>query len=244
MSAGPCVNILGDDRLIAPWRTGPRSRGIGETNGLSSATEREEQSVVSRRLGWGTLPAMEAFLIALASVAIAEIGDRTQLLSLALAAHYHKPWPIIGGVLVATIANHAVAGLLGAWFGKLLTPTVLDVTVGVSMVAMALWVLRPDSLSGKQAEVSNRGAFFATLVAFFIAEIGDKTQIATLALAAAYPNLVAVVAGTTTGMLIANVPAIFLGDALADKLPIRQMNYVAAVIFGVLGVVFIIRALT
>jgi putative Ca2+/H+ antiporter (TMEM165/GDT1 family) len=186
---------------------------------------------------------MEAFLVALASVAVAEIGDRTQLLSLALAAHYHKPWPIIGGVLVATIANHAVAGLLGAWFGHYLTPTVLDVTVGVSMIVMALWVLRPDSLSGKQADVSNRSAFFATLVAFFIAEIGDKTQIATLALAAAYPNLVAVVAGTTTGMLIANVPAIFLGDALAGKLPIRQMNYVAAVIFGVIGVVFIIRVL-
>jgi Ca2+/H+ antiporter, TMEM165/GDT1 family len=186
---------------------------------------------------------MEAFLVALGTVAVAEIGDRTQLLSLALAAHYHKPWPIIAGVLVATIANHAVAGLVGAWFGTLLTPTVLDVLVGVSMVAMALWVLRPDTLTGAQAEVSNRSAFIATLVAFFIAEIGDKTQIATLALAAAYPNLVAVVAGTTTGMLIANVPAIFLGDALSEKLPIRKMNYVAAVLFGILGVVFIIRAL-
>lgn len=186
---------------------------------------------------------MEAFLVALGSVAVAEIGDRTQLLSLALAAHYRKPWPIIAGVLVATIANHAVAGLLGAWFGHLLTPTVLDVLVGVSMVGMALWVLRPDTLRGTGTEVSNHNAFLATLVAFFIAEIGDKTQIATLALAAAYPNLVAVVAGTTTGMLIANVPAIFLGDALSGKLPIRQMNYVAALIFGALGAIFIVRAL-
>lgn len=191
----------------------------------------------------GAPSTMEAFFIALASVAVAEIGDRTQLLSLALAAHYHKPWPIIAGVFVATVANHAVAGLLGAWFGHFLTPAVLDVTVGISMVAMALWVLRPDTLSGAQAEVSSRSAFFATLVAFFIAEIGDKTQIATLALAAAYPNLVAVVAGTTAGMLVANVPAIFLGDALAGKLPIRKMNYVAAIIFGVIGVVFIIRVL-
>jgi Ca2+/H+ antiporter, TMEM165/GDT1 family len=186
---------------------------------------------------------MGAFLVALASVAIAEIGDRTQLLSLALAAHYRKPWPIIAGVFVATIANHSIAGLLGAWFGRLLTPTVLDVLVGVSMIGMALWVLRPDTLSGRQAEVSNRSAFLATLVAFFIAEIGDKTQIATLALAAAYPNLVAVIAGTTTAMLIANIPAIFLGDALSGKLPIRQMNYVAALLFGALGVVFIVRAL-
>jgi putative Ca2+/H+ antiporter (TMEM165/GDT1 family) len=185
---------------------------------------------------------MGAFLVALASVAIAEIGDRTQLLSLALAAHYRKPWPIIAGVFIATVANHSIAGVLGAWFGKLLTPTVLDVAVGVSMVGMALWVLRPDTLSGRQSEVSSRSAFLATLVTFFIAEIGDKTQIATLALAAAYPNLIAVIAGTTTAMLIANIPAIFLGDALSGKLPIRKMNFVAAVLFGALGIFFIVRA--
>lgn len=186
---------------------------------------------------------MGAFLVALASVAIAEIGDRTQFLSLALAAHYRRPWPIIAGVFVATIANHSIAGLLGAWFGRLLTPTVLDVLVGISMIAMALWVLRPDTLRGAGTEVTNRGAFLGTLAAFFVAEIGDKTQIATLALAAAYPNLTAVVAGTTTAMLIANVPAIFLGDALAGKLPIREMNYVAAALFGALGIFFILRAL-
>jgi len=187
---------------------------------------------------------MGAFLVALASVAFAEIGDRTQLLSLALAAHYRKPWPIIAGVLVATIANHSIAGLLGAWFGHFLTPKVLDIMVGVSMVAMALWVLRPDTLSGRATEVSSRSAFLATLVAFFIAEIGDKTQIATLALAAAYPNLFAVISGTTLAMLIANVPAIFLGDALSGKLPIRPMNYVAALLFGALGIFFIVRAVS
>jgi putative Ca2+/H+ antiporter (TMEM165/GDT1 family) len=185
---------------------------------------------------------MEAFFVSLTTVAIAEIGDRTQLLSLALAAHYRKPFPIIAGIFLATVANHAVAGLLGAWFGRLLTPTLLDLMVGASMVAMAIWVLHADKLSAG-AEVSNRSAFMATVVAFFIAEIGDKTQIATLALAAAYPDLVAVVVGTTAGMLIANIPAVFLGDALSGKLPIRQMNYVAAVLFGALGVIFILRAL-
>jgi putative Ca2+/H+ antiporter (TMEM165/GDT1 family) len=163
------------------------------------------------------------------------------LLSLALAAHYRRPWPIIAGILCATIANHAIAGLLGAWVGKILTQAVLDGIVGLSMVAMALWVLHADTMRGNP-NVTNKGAFLATLVAFFIAEIGDKTQIATLALAAAYPNLVAVVAGTTAGMLIANVPAVFLGDALSGRLPIRAMNYVAAVIFGVLGLIFIVRA--
>jgi len=184
---------------------------------------------------------LQAFLVAIVTIAIAEIGDRTQLLSLALAAHYRRPWPIIAGIFVATIANHSVAGLLGAWFGVLLTPRVLDILVGASMMAMALWVLHADTLRGNP-DISNGGAFFATLVAFFIAEIGDKTQIATLALAAAYPNLVAIVAGTTAGMLVANIPAVFLGDALSGRLPIRAMNYVAAVIFGALGLVFIARA--
>jgi Ca2+/H+ antiporter, TMEM165/GDT1 family len=189
----------------------------------------------------GRAPPVEAFLIAVASIAVTEIGDRTQFLSLALAAHYRRPWPIIAGILIATIANHSIAGLLGAWFGRLLTPHVLDGLVGVSMVAMAAWVLHADTLKG-DPNVSNRSAFTATVVAFFIAEIGDKTQIATMALAAAYPNLFAVVAGTTAGMLIANIPAVFLGDALSGRLPIRAMNYVAAIVFAVLGLAFIARA--
>ena len=226
--------MLGDE----PWRTGPAS-GHGETSGLIFRVRAEGRAVVSPL---GPAISVQAFLIATVTIAIAEIGDRTQLLSLALAAHYRRPWPIIAGILCATVANHTAAGLLGAWFGKILTPAVLDGMVGVSMVAMALWVLHADTFRGNP-EVTNKGAFVATLVAFFIAEIGDKTQIATLALAAAYPNLVAVVAGTTAGMLIANIPAVFLGDALSGRLPIRKMNYVAAIIFALLGAVFIARAM-
>ncbi len=211
--------------------------GHGETSGFLPVRAGEGRGLTAR---FGD--PVQAFLIATVTIAIAEIGDRTQLLSLALAAHYRRPWPIIAGILCATIANHTAAGLLGAWFGQLLTPTVLDGAVGLSMVAMALWVLHADTFRGNP-EVTTKGAFLATLIAFFIAEIGDKTQIATLALAAAYPGLVAVVAGTTVGMLIANVPAVFLGDALSGRLPIRAMNYVAAVIFGVLGVIFVVRAM-
>jgi len=189
----------------------------------------------------GPASRVHAFLIALASIAIAEIGDRTQLLSLALAARYRRPWPIIAGILCATIANHTVAGLVGAWFGKLLTPAVLDTAVGLSMMAMALWVLRADTLQARP-ETSRRGAFAATLVSFFVVEIGDKTQVATLALAAAYPSLAAVILGTTAGMLVANIPAVFLGDALSGRLPLRAMNYVAAVLFGGLGVYFVARS--
>jgi putative Ca2+/H+ antiporter (TMEM165/GDT1 family) len=213
--------------------------GHGETSGRSFRVRAEGVAVVSP-LG-PAIVQVQAFLVAIVTIAIAEIGDRTQLLSLALAAHYRRPWPIIAGILCATVANHTVAGVLGAWFKQLLTPTVLDFTVGLSMAAMALWVLHADAFRGNP-QVSNKGAFLATLVAFFIAEIGDKTQIATLALAAAYPNLVAVIAGTTAGMLIANIPAVFIGDALSGKLPIRAMNYVASVIFAVLGVIFMARA--
>jgi|HubBroStandDraft_6_1064221.scaffolds.fasta_scaffold62813_2 putative Ca2+/H+ antiporter (TMEM165/GDT1 family) len=186
---------------------------------------------------------MESFLVSVSTVAIAEMGDRTQLLSLMLAAHYRRPWPILAGVLCATLANHAVAGLIGARLGRFLTPTVLDAVVGVSMIAMALWTLKPDTLTEGAGTTRRASAFVATLVAFFIAEIGDKTQIATVALAAAYPNLVAVVAGTTAGMLLANAPVVFLGKAFADRLPLKAINYVASALFLVLGVVFIWRAL-
>lgn len=185
---------------------------------------------------------MEAFLISLSTVAVAEIGDRTQLLSLVLAAQFRKPWHIAAGVLVATLANHAAAGFLGVWFGHFLTPRVLDLVVGVSMLAMALWTLKPDKLDGDQS-IAQRNAFLATLIAFFIAEIGDKTQIATVALAAGYSDLSAVVAGTTLGMMIANVPVIFLGSAFALKLPLKAIHIGAAILFAVLGAVFIVRGL-
>ena len=186
---------------------------------------------------------MEAFLISITTIAIAEIGDRTQLLSLVLAARYRRPWPIIAAIFCATLANHAAAGLIGVWFGRLLTPIVLDVVVGVSMIGMALWTLKPDRLDDDAMSVSAAGAFMATLTAFFIAEIGDKTQIATLALAADNTNLIAVVTGTTCGMLLANVPVVFLGKTFADRLPLRAIHYGASALFMILGVVFICRAI-
>jgi putative Ca2+/H+ antiporter (TMEM165/GDT1 family) len=185
---------------------------------------------------------MEAFLISVTSIATAEMGDRTQLLALVLSARYRKPWPIVAGVLCATLANHGVAGLIGALLGGQLRPALLDAAVGVSMIAMALWTLKPDKLDQQAVSATSAGAFVATLIAFFVAEIGDKTQIATVALAAAYPNLIAVIGGTTCGMLIANVPVIFLGNAFAHRLPLRAIHYTAAALFAVLGVIFIVRA--
>ena len=184
---------------------------------------------------------MEALLISLSTVFIAEMGDRTQLLTLVLATQYRKPWPIIAGILVATLANHAAAGFIGIWFGKFLTPAVLDAAVGVSMLAMAAWTLIPDKLDEVSSK-SGRGAFLATTIAFFIAEIGDKTQIATVALAAGYRNLPAVVAGTTLGMMAANIPVVFLGSAFATKLPMKAIHYAASALFAVLGLYFIAMA--
>jgi Ca2+/H+ antiporter, TMEM165/GDT1 family len=185
---------------------------------------------------------MEAFVVSVTSIATAEMGDRTQLLALVLVARYRKPWPIVAGVLCATLANHGVAGLIGALLGRQLRPALLDAAVGVSMIVMALWTLQPDKLDQHASTRSSAGAFMATVVAFFLAEIGDKTQIATMALAAAYPNLIAVIGGTTCGMLVANVPVIFLGNAFAHRLPLRAIHCVAAALFAVLGVIFIVRA--
>jgi putative Ca2+/H+ antiporter (TMEM165/GDT1 family) len=185
---------------------------------------------------------MEAFLVSVTTVATAEMGDRTQLLALVLAARFRRPWPIVAGVLVATMANHALAGIIGALIGRQLTPARLDLLVGISMIVMALWTLKPDKLDADKEKVSGAGAFVATLIAFFLAEIGDKTQIATIALAAAYRNLLAVVAGTTCGMMVANVPVIFLGNAFAHRLPLKAIHYAAAALFVVIGIVFVIRS--
>jgi putative Ca2+/H+ antiporter (TMEM165/GDT1 family) len=184
---------------------------------------------------------MEAFLISISTVAIAEMGDRTQLLALVLAAHYRKPWPILAGILAATLANHAVAGFVGARLGHYLTASRLDLIVGISMIAMALWTLKPDKLDETDAEPRRGGAFAATLIAFFVAEIGDKTQIATMALAAAYSNLAAVVAGTTLGMMAANGPVVFLGNAFSKRLPLRAIHIGASLLFLGLGALFIWR---
>jgi Ca2+/H+ antiporter, TMEM165/GDT1 family len=186
---------------------------------------------------------MQVFLISLSTVAIAEMGDRTQLLSLMLAARFRRPWPILAGVLCATAANHAVAAFIGRRLGSLLTPRLLDAAVGVSMIAMALWSLKPDSLEATSTGATRRGAFLATLVTFFIAEIGDKTQIATVALAAAYTNLPAVVAGTSTGMLLANAPVVFFGKAFSTRLPLKAIRYLASALFLALGLFFLARTI-
>jgi putative Ca2+/H+ antiporter (TMEM165/GDT1 family) len=183
---------------------------------------------------------MEAFVVSLVTVATAEMGDRTQLLSLVLAAHYQKPWPILGAIFCATLANHALAGIIGVWLGDWLRPALLDGVVGASLLGMALWTLRPDRLGG--VTVSRRGAFWATLVAFFVAEIGDKTEIATMALAAGYASLGAVVTGTTAGMLLANAPVVFLGKAFAARLPLKAIHWGASALFAALGLLFLWRA--
>jgi putative Ca2+/H+ antiporter (TMEM165/GDT1 family) len=178
-----------------------------------------------------------AFLVSASAVALAEIGDKTQLLSLILAARYRKPLPIILGVLVATLVNHAGAGALGAWLGALITPGIMRWALAASFVAMGLWILVPDKLDEGETNVnrSHLGVFGTTLVTFFLAEMGDKTQIATVALAARFQDFFGVVAGTTLGMMLANVPAILLGDRFAHKLPTKLVHGIAAVLFIVLG---------
>ncbi len=172
-------------------------------------------------------------------VALAEIGDKTQLLALVLAAKYRKPVPIILGILVATLANHALAGAAGAWISAKVGPDLMRWILGLSFIAMAAWTLIPDKFDdddGAQPAASRFGVFGATLVAFFLLEMGDKTQIATVALAAKYSSLAGVVAGTTLGMMLANVPAVLLGEVAAKKLPMRVVHRIAAAIFLVLGV--------
>ena len=185
---------------------------------------------------------MEAFLVSTGVVALGEMGDKTQLLAMLLAVKFRKPVPIVLGILVATLANHATAGLVGAWVAQALGADVLRWVIGVSFIAMAGWMLVPDKIDADAAGTAPRfGVFGTTLIAFFLAEMGDKTQIATVALAARYQDLVAVVAGTTLGMLIADVPAVFVGDRLARKVPMRLVHAVAAGIFAVLGVMTLLN---
>jgi putative Ca2+/H+ antiporter (TMEM165/GDT1 family) len=179
---------------------------------------------------------LEAFLVSTGIVALAEIGDKTQLLAFVLAAKFRKPLPIVLGILAATIANHSFAGAIGAWLTSVLVPETLRWILGASFLAMAIWMLIPDRLDDDGARNERGGVFWATLVAFFLAEMGDKTQIATVALAAQYQAYAAVVIGTTFGMMIANVPAVFLGERIAHRMPVRLVHAIAAVVFAVLGV--------
>jgi len=185
---------------------------------------------------------MEAFLFSTGVVALAEIGDKTQLLSFVLAAKFRKPLPIILGILVATLINHAAAGGVGAWLASLMSPMILRWGVGLSFLAMAVWVLIPDRLDEEEARLPALGVFGTALFAFFLAEMGDKTQIATVALASHYPALAAVVLGTTLGMLLANVPAVYFGERAARLLPLPLVRTATALMFVGLGLATLLGA--
>ena len=180
---------------------------------------------------------MEALLVSTGVVALAEIGDKTQLLAFILAARFKKPLPIILGILVATLVNHALAGIVGAWVRQVVPPEYLRWLLVASFFAVALWALKPDTIDASDAPTSRFGVFAVTAFSFFIAEIGDKTQIATVVLAARFDNLIAVVAGTTMGMLIADVPVVLIGNKAAARIPLRLVRYVAAGLFALLGIV-------
>ena len=175
-------------------------------------------------------------------VALAEIGDKTQLLAFVLAARFKKPVPIILGILLATILNHGMAGALGAWITSMLTPEIMRWVLGVSFLGMAAWTLIPDEIDEDDANVAHRfGVFGTTLVAFFLAEMGDKTQIATVAMAAKFSSPLLVVIGTTLGMLIADVPAVFVGDRFAKRIPMKLVHGIAAALFALMGVLALLN---
>ncbi len=183
---------------------------------------------------------MNAFLVSTGIVALAEIGDKTQLLALLLAARFKKPVPIILGILVATLANHGLAGAVGGWVAQAVGADAMRWILGASFIAMAVWIMIPDRIDNAPIAAPRFGVFVTTVVAFFLVEMGDKTQIATVALAARYDALMAVVAGTTLGMMIANVPAVLLGEVAATKLPQRLVHGIAAALFLVMGILVLV----
>ena len=185
---------------------------------------------------------MEALVISTGVVALAEIGDKTQLLAFILAARFKKPLPIIAGILCATLINHGLAGALGAWITTVVNPGAMRWVLGLSFIGMAIWTLIPDKIEEEETQAAKRlGVFGATFITFFLAEMGDKTQIATVALAAHYAAPVAVVAGTTLGMLVADVPAVFIGNKFAAKIPMRLVHSIAAGIFAVMGLLTLVQ---
>lgn len=179
---------------------------------------------------------MEALYISTGVVALAEMGDKTQLLAFILAARFKKPVPIILGILLATLVNHGLAGALGAWITSVVSPDAMRWVLGLSFIGMAIWTLIPDKIEEEETQIALKlGVFGATLVTFFLAEMGDKTQIATVALAAHYVAPLMVVVGTTLGMLIADVPAVFVGNKFAAKIPMKLVHSIAAAIFAIMG---------
>jgi len=185
---------------------------------------------------------LEPFLVSTGVVALAEMGDKTQLLALLLAARYRQTLPVVAGILAATLANHALAAWLGVEVARALGRDTLRWILGVSFLAMAAWTLIPDKIDGNEAPRSRYGAFISTLIAFFLVEIGDKTQLATVALAAQYNSLAVVVAGTTLGMMIADVPAVYFGERILRRVPVNIVRRIAAAIFAVLGMIALLTA--
>ncbi|KAA8735612.1 TMEM165/GDT1 family protein [Acinetobacter qingfengensis] len=187
---------------------------------------------------------MEAFLISTGLVALAEMGDKTQLLALLLAARFRKPVPIIIAILASTIVNHALAAALGQWLTQLISPQAMHWILALSFIAMGFWMLIPDKLDDESESVNRwqrYGVFTTTFILFFLAEMGDKTQIATVALSARFDSLLSVIMGTTAGMMIANAPAVIIGDKMANRLPIALIHKIAAAIFFILGVIMVIQ---
>lgn len=186
---------------------------------------------------------MESLLVSTAVVALAEIGDKTQLLAFLLAARFKKPVPIILGILAATIVNHGLAGAFGAWITATVSPDILRWILGLSFIGMAVWTMIPDEIEEEETRIAKRfGVFGATLITFFLAEMGDKTQVATVAMAVHYATPLTVVIGTTLGMLIADVPVVFAGDKFVSKIPMKLVHTIAAAIFALLGVATLLGA--
>ncbi len=185
---------------------------------------------------------MDAFLVSTGIVALAEIGDKTQLLAFLLAARFRRPVPIVLGIFVATVANHAFAAAVGAWVSTVMGAEAMRWVLGVSFLAMAAWTLIPDKLDDEDTKLAGHGVFLTTVLAFFIAEMGDKTQVATVALAARYAQMWAVVAGTTFGMMLANVPAVYFGERIAGKVPLKLVHGIAAAMFAAIGVATLMGA--
>ncbi|QOJ09957.1 TMEM165/GDT1 family protein [Nitrosomonas sp. H1_AOB3] len=186
---------------------------------------------------------MESFLVSTGVVALAEIGDKTQLLAFILAARFKKPIPIILGILVATLINHGLAGLLGAWITGAVSPEILRWILGLSFIGMAIWTMIPDKIEQEETWIAGKfGIFGATLITFFLAETGDKTQIATITMAAHYGTPFMVVMGTTLGMLIADIPVVFAGEKLATRIPMKLVHSIAAAVFALLGVATLLGA--
>ena len=225
-----------------PGRHGASDRMFGETFDCLRSTRgigrREKSSVICPV---PLLVSMEALLVSTGVVALAEIGDKTQLLAMLLAARYRKPLPILAGILLATIANHALAAWVGALAAGWLGPDLLRWILGLLFLGMAAWCLIPDKADDGPKVAGKAGAFLATLIAFFLLEIGDKTQIATVALAARFHALVLVTIGTTLGMMLANAPAVFCGNLIASKVPMKLVHAIAAALFAILGLVTLTR---